>query len=246
MYAPRLGPLTETIRHCGIAVVNDPSAISDAPDVIFGAGVNELATLAARFPRSPSVQVVQHWDSWESMPCPLPQVALYVAVDALNFELLTNEFGIAREKIRLVYNAVDVAHIAPRTKPLAPRPRRAFVFAKAAPGTDPRDYLPAIEEACASRNIEVVCEGRLIGRTVTEPLEVLGQYDLVVGSARTALEAAACGAAVLVADGRGLAGMLTTSNFERFRVNNFGRELLVRLSIGIGLGPRIGIQKGPL
>jgi len=121
-----------------------------------------------------------------------------------------------------------VARIADRTKPLAPRPRRVFVFAKAAPGTDARDYLPVIEEACASRNIDVVSMGRLIGRTVADPLQVMGEYDLVVGSARPALEGAACGAAVIVADGRGLAGMLTASNFERFRANNFGRELLVR------------------
>lgn len=223
IYATRLGPLAQQIRSRGITVVDDPSAISDAPDVIMGQGVNELATLIARFPRSAGIQVAQLWDHWNSSACPLPQVVLHVAVDRLNFEMLANEFGVPREKIRLVYNAVDVTRIAARTKPLGPRPRRALVFAK-----NQSDYRSAIVEACASRNIEVDFVGSWINRPVADPLQLIPEYDLVIGSARTAIEGAACGAAVVVADGRGLAGMLTTSNFETFRDNNFGREVLIK------------------
>ena len=44
------GPLAEQIRNSGIAVVDNPSSISDAPDIMFGAGINDVATLVARFP----------------------------------------------------------------------------------------------------------------------------------------------------------------------------------------------------
>jgi hypothetical protein len=223
IYSPRLGPLAEQIRQHGITVVNDPSAISDAPDVMMGQGVHELAALVARFPRAAGVQVAQLYGHWNSSPCPLPQVVLHLAVDELNAEMLANEFGVARDRIRIVYNAVDLARIAPRTLPPRPRPQRMLVFAKAQ-----SDYLPAIREACAARNIAVECVGGWIGRPIANPLEIVRDYDLVCGSARTALEGAACGAAVLVADGRGLAGMLTTANFDHFRRNNFGREILTR------------------
>jgi hypothetical protein len=72
IYSRRLGPLAEQIRRHGVHVVNDPSAIADTPDVIMGTGVNELATLVARFPRSAGIQVAQQWDQWSNSACPLP------------------------------------------------------------------------------------------------------------------------------------------------------------------------------
>ena len=223
MYATRLGPLAEELQRRGITVVNDPSALSDAPDVMMGTGVHEMATLVARFPGAAGIQVAQQYDNWISAPCPLPQVVLHIAVDELNSEMLANEFGVPRDRIRLVYNAVDKSKIAPRTVALPERPRRMLVFAK-----HQTTFVAAIEEACAPRDIEVECVGNWIARPIADPLQMIRDYDLVFGSARTALEGAACGAAVLVGDGRGFAGMLTTANFEHFRRNNYGREILVR------------------
>jgi hypothetical protein len=223
MYATRLGPLAEELQRRGITVVNDPSALSDAPDVMMGTGVHEMATLVARFPGAAGIQVAQQYDNWISAPCPLPQVALHIAVDELNSEMLANEFGVPRDRIRLVYNAVDKSKIAPRMAPLPERPRRMLVFAKHQTG-----FVAAIEEACAARGMAVECVGNWIARPIADPLQIIRDYDIVFGSARTALEGAACGAAVLVGDGRGFAGMLTTANFEHFRRNNYGREILVR------------------
>jgi hypothetical protein len=234
MYGLRLGPLAEQIRHRGIPVVDDPAAITDAPDVIMGTGVNELATLIARFPRSAGIQVAQLWNHWVSCPCPLPQVVLHIAVDDINFEMLANEFGVPRERIRLVHNAVDLPRIAPRTEPLPSRPRRMLVFAK-----NQSDYADPVREACARRNIDVDFMGNWIGRPIDDPLRIIRDYDIVVGSARTALEGAACGAAVLVADGRGLAAMLTTTNFDHFRKHNFGREVLIRPLTAEAIGKEI-------
>src|SRR5438876_60250 len=47
------GPLAEQIRNCGIAVVEDPASVSDVPDIIFGAGVNDVVAVLARFPELP-------------------------------------------------------------------------------------------------------------------------------------------------------------------------------------------------
>jgi hypothetical protein len=215
------GPLAEQVRNAGIAVVDNPSSISDRPDVMFGAGVNDVATLLARFPDVPAIQVAQTWDHWNAYPCPLPQIVLHVAVDELNAEMVINEFGVPRERVRLVYNAVDVARLPARHRPLPPRPARALLFVK-----QEFAYLDAMRAACEARAIATDVVGYPTGRPLEDPLAAMAEYDLVVGSARTALEAAVAGAAVLVADFRGVAGMLTTSNLEAFRRNNFGRELL--------------------
>ena len=55
---------------------------------------------------------------------------------------------------------------------------------------------------------------------------ILPRYDIVFATARMALEAAAVGCAVVVADGRGFAGMLRTENLKAWRRLNFGAGLL--------------------
>jgi hypothetical protein len=68
--------------------------------------------------------------------------------------------------------------------------------------------------------------GYPIGRPHSNPLAEIVNSDLVIGTARTAIEGAVGGAAVLVADQRGMGGLLTMANLQHFRANNFGREIL--------------------
>jgi hypothetical protein len=64
-------------------------------------------------------------------------------------------------------------------------------------------------------------------REMSDQLEnVLPRYDIVFATARMALEAAAVGCAVVVADGRGFAGMLRSENLKAWRRLNFGAGLL--------------------
>jgi hypothetical protein len=223
VFTHRLGTLAEEIRNLGVAVVNDPSSISDVPDIMLGFGVHSVAALAARFPESPIIQVAQYFDHWTTYPCPVPQVVLHIAVDEINAEMLVNEFGTPRDRVRIVYNAVDLTRLPARKQPLSAKPARAFVFAKQDSG-----YTDVLRAACASRNIQIDFAGHWIGRPIDNPLAVTVNYDIVFGSARTAIEGAVGGAAVIVADYRGFAGLLTTANLEHFRKNNFGRELLTR------------------
>lgn len=223
VYTPLPGPLAQTVRNAGIAVVDDPALINTAPDIIFGSGINELVALSARFPEVPAVQVAQQWNNWAAFPSLLPQVVLYMAVDEINHEMLVNEFGVAPEKVKIVHNSVDLDRIPPRRRPLPPRPGRALMFVKAH-----EPYVDAVRAACDARRITLDCIGYGAERVLDDPLAVLVDYDLVIGSARTAIEGSAAGAATLVADHRGLAGLLTTADFDRFRTHNFGREVLTR------------------
>lgn len=234
VYAPVAGPLADWVRTKGIPVISDPSRIADTPDVMFGSGINDAIALSARFPETPIVQVSQQWDSWASYPCPLPQVVLHVSVDELNAELLVNEFGIDRERVRVVHNAVDLSLLRERQRPLASTPERMLVIVK-----QNAAYIDDLQNICRQRGIALDLIGYAIGNPVDNPLEILGDYDIVVGAARTAIEATVAGAAVLVADHRGFAGMLCPSNLEHFRRHNFGREVLkqptsaARLNAGI-------------
>src|SRR4051812_29025715 len=93
-YTPIVGAPAAELRDQGVPVVDDPAALGDGPDILFGSGINETVALLARFPDVPAVQVSQGWEFWVSLPAPLPQVMRHVAVDAINGEMLANEFGI--------------------------------------------------------------------------------------------------------------------------------------------------------
>jgi hypothetical protein len=222
IYTVRPGPLAEQIRKDGIPVVDDPSRIGDPPDIIFGSGVNDVAAAIARFPGVPAIQTAQVHDHWNGTPCPLPQVVLHVAVDERNADMLINEFGVARERVRIVYNAVDLARVPPRQHALPARPKRALVLLKGA-----TSFMDVVRSACAERNIGVDFFGYPIGRPVDDPLAAMSRCDLVIGAARTAIEGAVAGAAVVVADHRGVAGYLSTARLDALRADNFGIEALV-------------------
>jgi len=224
VYTLEPGPMAEEVRAAGIPVVTDPALVADTPDVMVGSGVHDVAALLARFPDVPAIQVGQVWEHWNGHPCLLPQAVLHVVVDDLNAELFANEFGIPRDRIRIIHNAVDLMRVANRKRPLPARPVRALVFVKRGNPS----FEEALRTTCGARNIDLEFFGYPIHRPLYEPLTAIADYDLVIGAARTALEGAVAGAAVLVADHRGLAGMLTTQNVARFRKDNFGRELLTR------------------
>ena len=236
VYTLEPGPVAEQVRKAGIAVVTDPASISDPPDIMVGTGINDVVALLARFPDVPAIQIAQIWDHWNAYPCLLPQTVLHVAVDDLNAEMLINEFGVPREQVRVIYNAINFDAAAVRKAPLPARPARALVIVK-----QNTPHVDAIRAACAARNIAVDFFGYGIGRRLSDPLAIIADYDLVIGAARTALEGAVGGAAVIVADQRGLAGLLTSANLERFRKDNFGRELLTRPIDAATIGDEIDV-----
>jgi hypothetical protein len=224
VYTLEPGPMAEEVRAAGIPVVTDPALVADTPDVMVGSGVHDVVALLARFPDVPAIQVGQVWEHWNGYPCLLPQAVLHVVVDDLNAEMFANEFGIPRDRIRIIHNAVDLTRVASRKHPLPARPARALVFVKRGNPS----FEDALHATCSARNISLEFFGYPIHRPLYEPLAAIADYDLVIGAARTAIEGAVVGAAVLVADHRGLAGMLTTQNLAQFRNDNFGRELLTR------------------
>ena len=212
------GFLGEELRRATIPVTDDISAITAAPDVIHGHHHLETLAALARFPGVPALFVCHDGLTWHSSPPRTPRIGRYVAVDRNCRDRMMLEHGIA--DVRVLLNAVDLERFR-RRAPLPLRPRRALVFSNVASSD-------SIEAACSRRGIALDVVGRAAGNTTDHPEEILGDYDLVFGKARCALEAAATGAAVVVCDAAGLAGMITTRDLDAMRQLNFGARLLQR------------------
>jgi hypothetical protein len=177
---------------------------------------------ALAFPGVPIVHFCHGWLPWEETPLRHRSIRRYVAVDDVCVDRLVREEGIAPSRVDRVLNFVDLVRFQPRA-PLPSRPGRALVFSNQATGDG---YCRAIATACAPHDIVLDVVGHARGNAASAPETLLPSYDIVFAKARSALEAMAVGCAVVLADVAGCGTLVTSTNFDRMRGNNFGiREL---------------------
>jgi hypothetical protein len=121
--------------------------------------------------------------------------------------------------VQILPNAVDLLRI-PRRGPLPARPAKAVAFTKHSA------HLQAIRIACSAAGIAFEAYGFGVGKVVDSPEQIFAQADLVFATARTALEASAAGAGIVVCDARGCAGFLTRAKAESWLPYNLGTGIL--------------------
>lgn len=214
------GPIAEELRQASIPVATDINALHGPFDVIHGHHNPTTAIAAARFPDVPAIFVCHDFLAWHDAAPKLANIRRYIAVDKAVEERFTQD-GIASDRVQVILNAVDIERFRPGSS-LPASPARAVLFAKQ------RGPIREISAACDLLGISLDIVGPAIGNVASAPERLMPQYDLVFASAMTALEALACGRAVVVCDGRGLAGMVTGLNFAAWRPLNFGRKTLSR------------------
>lgn len=225
VYSPHLGPIADELRAASIPVTASIETLEETPDVIHGQHVIQTAVALARFPQTPAIFVCHDFIAWHDTPPRLPNLRRYVTISDGFRDRLTVEAGVAPADVSIIPNGIDTELFQPGP-PLPKTPRRALVFAKN------RGHVEMILEACARLGIEATVVGAAAKRLIDNPHELIPQYDVVFASALTAMEAMACHRAVVVCDGRGLAGMATAERYEGWRRENFGlRSFTKALSV---------------
>lgn len=222
VYGTELGDAARELARRTIPVTDDLRSIAAPIDVIHGDSPLETMAALLHFPNAPALFVCHGWGHLGRTTPHFPRILRYVAVDDTCADRLLLREGIAPEKVSVLLNAVDVDAFAQRA-PLPPRPRRAVVFGNLA---HELTFLPVIREACRRAAIDVDVVGASAGTAVTNPERILGDYDLAFAKAKCAMEAMACGLAVVVCDAAGVGGMVRTSELDRLRRLNFGIRTL--------------------
>ena len=218
-YSPVLGTVAEDLRAATVPVVDDLRFLTVAPDVIHGQHHMETMTALLHFPGVPAISFCHGWIPWEESPPIHPRIRRYVAVDRTCLDRLTLECGIPTSRTELLLNFVDLERFQPRP-PLPPRPLRALFFSNS------DSHLRVVTEACARCGIALYVAGLGVGKASAAPEILLPAYDLVFAKARSALEAMAVGAAVVLCDTAGSGPLVSFSNFETLRELNFGIRTL--------------------
>jgi len=213
-----LGDVARELRAATVPVVDDLDALGAPPDVIHGQHHLETMTALLRFPGVPAVYFCHGWMPWEEAPPRFPRIHRYVAVDQTCRDRLVFEHGIPEDRVRVLLNFVDLDRFVPRD-PLPDRPRRALVFSN---GASEQTHVPAARAACEAAGIALDVIGASSGNATAHPETVLGGYDLVFSKGRSAIEALAVGAAVVLCDAEGAGPLVTTAGFDRLRALNFG------------------------
>lgn len=218
VYATVLGDAARQIDALTVPVVSDLNSIKTPVDVIHGDSAVETMAALLHFPATPAVFVCHGWEAIGSVLPQFPRILRYVAVDDTCADRLVTREGIAPERISVLLNGVDLRAFRQRDA-LPPRPRRAVVFGNSA---HELNFLPAVRAACRRASIELDVVSAAAGTASTDPQSVLGGYDLAFAKAKCAMEAMACGLAVILCSERGLGGMVRSGDFERLRRLNFG------------------------
>lgn len=218
VYATELGDAARELDALTIPVTEDLRTITAPVDVIHGDSALETMAALLHFPNAPAVFVCHGWESIGYTTPRFPRIVRYVAVDDTCADRLVTRGGIAPEQVSVLLNAVDLGAFRQR-EPLPPAPRRAVVFSNLA---HELTFLPPIREACRRAGIELDIVGASAGAAEPHPESILGHYDLAFAKAKCAMEAMACGLAVILCSDAGLGGLVRSGDFDRLRRLNFG------------------------
>ena len=219
VFSPDLGDSAQALRCEGVRVTDRLDELDFRPDVIHGNHSVDLVHGLIAFPHVPSVFVCHNSEHWICSPPDLSRVRAFVSVDRLGRERIARELPRAHDHIQIIHNAVDLERFASRA-PLPPRPVKALMLTK---------FPTAVAEvraACTTAGLDIDVVGSGVDNVVDDLPERLKRADIVFASARMAIEAMAVGCAVVVVDGRGLAGLVTPDVVATWRDDNFGRVTL--------------------
>src|SRR5436190_21006410 len=173
VFAPYIGGgLTEALRLRGIAVVDRLDQVGCTPDIIHGQHNVATVMALAAFPRTRALFFCHDFDSPKDRALIMPRLRRYLAVDDGCRERLERD-GVPRDRIDVVYNAVDLDQYR-RRGPLPQRPARALVLTKGA------EHLAVVRSAAAAAGLVLDELGSGAGAVVDDLPARLPAYDIVI------------------------------------------------------------------
>jgi len=222
LYSPKLGPLAEDLRREGLSVYGNLADLDQTPDIIHGQHHLETMTALSRFPHTPVVHFCHGAIPWEEIPPTHPRILHYVAVSTFLQRQLVDRYHVSAPRTHLIPNFVDLSRFRPRA-PLPPFPEKALAFSNQISNSN---IARLIRSACWQQGIRLTVLGKANRTPSDAPEKILPSYEIVFARGRSALEALACGVAVICCDVEGMGPIVTTGNFERLYQANFGLSIL--------------------
>lgn len=227
IYCPSPGKLANIVTPSGIPVCGTPDAVPFIPDVIHGQ--HHLPTMAAlaHFPGVPAIYCWHGARPWVEQPPIHPRIRFNVVTSARMAPRLATETGTPEDRIVTIPNFVDLDRFS-RVRKIEGQPRRAVLYGQS--GFYPAE-LTMLEQSCAAHGIILDKVGYAYGNPRPRPEYFLPDYDIAFAIGRSALEALACGCAVIPVVPQLAGSLITMETFDTWAASNFSPRYFTSASI---------------
>lgn len=223
VYAGEVGSMASALERNGITVVDDPRKCPWQPDIIHGQHrMHALKGLMA-FPTRPGILYLHGFLPLLEKPFLHPRIHRYVAISKGIADRWSEGLAIPREKFEIIQNHIDLKRFSSIRNPLE-KPKKALLYSnhRFTPG-----QLSEIEQSCRHCGMTFEMAGLCTGTEVANPENLLPDYDLVFAVGRSAMEAAACGCAVIPVFANMAEELLSPTNYERLIAQNLSVRVLL-------------------
>jgi Glycosyltransferase Family 4 len=217
LYTPRVGFPANLIHASGAWVKSQLRDIPWTPDVIHGQHHLQAMAALSFFLDVPAIYHCHGVFPWPEEAPNHVRIGKYLVTCEAMKPRLTTVNGIPADRVTVLSGFVNVKRFSNVRSP-ASRLVRAVVFGEL--GLSFHE-LRKLEKACRETGISLDKIGYAYGNPKERPEEFLPQFDVVFAIGRCAIEAMACGCAVIPIV-PGLAGkLITPENFDDFAFSNF-------------------------
>ncbi len=216
-YSSEPGQTQRTLERAGIPATTDLFGLDFRPDIIHAQHHMDAMTALASLPGVPAVYHC-HGAVWRENPPAHPRILRYLAMSETLRERMMIEGNLAGGDVEVVLNSVDLSRFR-EVKVVNERPSNVLFYNRY---HRPDSVVVAAARAAAeSRGLDFETLGYHFGKMTDEPENLLPHYDIVMASGRSAIDAMACGCAVLVVGRSSCAELVRPGNYDRWRAANF-------------------------
>lgn len=223
VYAGEIGATAFLLKDSGVTVLDDPRKCPWVPDIIHGQHRRHALKALLSFPCTPAVLHLHGFLPMLEKPFRHPRILRYLTTAKSMDGYWAERFSLPSERFITVPNPIDLRRFESRRNP-PPKPSKALLYSNVR-------FLPEqvtiLRNACDARGMSLELAGGCTGLRgeTASPEKLLPEFDLVFAVGRSALEAAACGCAVIPVYLGMAEEMLLPTTYRRLREQNLSPRL---------------------
>jgi hypothetical protein len=217
VFCPRVGDLPDIMYSAGVWTKTRLADVPWTPDIIHGQHHLQAIAAISYFLKIPAIYYCHGVFPWVEQVPVHPRIRTYVMMCQWMVRFVESKFAIPQERVVALPNFVNTKRFSQVREP-PDRPQRAVLFSN---GGLPADDLRRLEKACVNQGLSLDKIGRVYGTQQPRPEIFLLDYDLVFAAGKSALEAMACGCAVIPVIPGQAGNLITMENFEERSYSNF-------------------------
>lgn len=216
----QIGEAGSMLKGMSIPAIPDPFNSPFKPDVIHGQHHLDTMRALCAFPDVPAIYHCHGNLPWVEEPPVHPRILYYVGMCSLVSDRIRISLGLPDQNVMTVPNWVDLDRFHfvrnPRQKP-----QKALLYIR---GFD-RNSWHASQLCQAFKSMDIKLDLWVPQGETRAPEVLLPDYDIVLASGRSAIEAMASGCAVLPISPSACLDLVDINNFDLFQNQNFSPRL---------------------